>query len=202
MVEYPPFPMMSSCIAVFRAPSSRLMSGFIFTLWLPSSKKRIAGTDRTWVEYKRPGKPAALLRFCASPASCLVRDPVLDAHLGERIPALAAGDARAAMDFAVPVARPGHNEGDLHVEAHADHVVLRFPAQRHEDLDGGRIVGPEAQMEDAVEEVEELRARVRERFRIDPVVATDNISDRKSTRLNSSHLVISYAVFCLKKKKK
>src|SRR5256885_6062538 len=32
--------------------------------------------------------------------------------------------------------------------------------------------------------------------------APDNgIGDRKSTRLNSSHLVISYAVFCLKKKK-
>src|SRR5256885_6435365 len=28
------------------------------------------------------------------------------------------------------------------------------------------------------------------------------VEDRKSTRLNSSHLVISYAVFCLKKKKK
>src|SRR2546426_6804251 len=28
------------------------------------------------------------------------------------------------------------------------------------------------------------------------------LQDRKSTRLNSSHLVISYAVFCLKKKKK
>src|SRR2546426_5992298 len=28
------------------------------------------------------------------------------------------------------------------------------------------------------------------------------VLDRKSTRLNSSHLVISYAVFCLKKKKK
>src|SRR2546426_7176098 len=28
------------------------------------------------------------------------------------------------------------------------------------------------------------------------------LADRKSTRLNSSHLVISYAVFCLKKKKK
>src|SRR5438034_8244817 len=27
-------------------------------------------------------------------------------------------------------------------------------------------------------------------------------TDRKSTRLNSSHTVISYAVFCLKKKKK
>src|SRR5256885_7871426 len=29
----------------------------------------------------------------------------------------------------------------------------------------------------------------------------ENVGDRKSTRLNSSHLVISYAVFCLKKKK-
>src|SRR2546426_7752325 len=29
----------------------------------------------------------------------------------------------------------------------------------------------------------------------------DGFRDRKSTRLNSSHLVISYAVFCLKKKK-
>src|SRR5256885_7204835 len=29
----------------------------------------------------------------------------------------------------------------------------------------------------------------------------NRIQDRKSTRLNSSHLVISYAVFCLKKKK-
>src|SRR2546426_8719875 len=30
---------------------------------------------------------------------------------------------------------------------------------------------------------------------------TSQKEDRKSTRLNSSHLVISYAVFCLKKKK-
>src|SRR5256885_13267078 len=33
----------------------------------------------------------------------------------------------------------------------------------------------------------------------DPVTMA-KILDRKSTRLNSSHLVISYAVFCLKKK--
>src|SRR5256885_11439273 len=41
--------------------------------------------------------------------------------------------------------------------------------------------------------------------RLDPRRNTPSIgiySDRKSTRLNSSHLVISYAVFCLKKKKK
>src|SRR5438477_12810075 len=32
--------------------------------------------------------------------------------------------------------------------------------------------------------------------------ARDRARDRKSTRLNSSHMSISYAVFCLKKKKK
>src|SRR5437667_8467357 len=30
--------------------------------------------------------------------------------------------------------------------------------------------------------------------------ARDKLQDRKSTRLNSSHITISYAVFCLKKK--
>src|SRR5205814_10366077 len=34
-----------------------------------------------------------------------------------------------------------------------------------------------------------------------PPTASDRSRDRKSTRLNSSHLGISYAVFCLKKKK-
>src|SRR5438132_2357858 len=33
-------------------------------------------------------------------------------------------------------------------------------------------------------------------------VCAAHLLDRKSTRLNSSHTVISYAVFCLKKKKK
>src|SRR5256885_9481395 len=51
------------------------------------------------------------------------------------------------------------------------------------------------------------RARVHGwRYGVDHVVGTRSSSigrgpDRKSTRLNSSHLVISYAVFCLKKKK-
>src|SRR5690625_6648843 len=39
--------------------------------------------------------------------------------------------------------------------------------------------------------------RAGKRFGIDP----RDILDRKSTRLNSSHVAISYAVFCLKKKK-
>src|SRR5690349_23774369 len=36
----------------------------------------------------------------------------------------------------------------------------------------------------------------------DEVLAEVESADRKSTRLNSSHVEISYAVFCLKKKKK
>src|SRR5256885_9548002 len=39
------------------------------------------------------------------------------------------------------------------------------------------------------------------RFGSTIIVAYVRERDRKSTRLNSSHLVISYAVFCLKKKK-
>src|SRR6266566_8136173 len=50
---------------------------------------------------------------------------------------------------------------------------------------------PEGQEPRAVDDVVALRSGVRD------LVPTD----RKSTRLNSSHLVISYAVFCLKKKK-
>src|SRR5688500_19089729 len=38
-------------------------------------------------------------------------------------------------------------------------------------------------------------------FLLDLSPSVDFGSDRKSTRLNSSHLVISYAVFCLKKKR-
>src|SRR2546430_6057875 len=46
-----------------------------------------------------------------------------------------------------------------------------------------------------------VRAR-REREQRGAVTQAPTPSDRKSTRLNSSHSQISYAVFCLKKKKK
>src|SRR3989449_7234366 len=36
---------------------------------------------------------------------------------------------------------------------------------------------------------------------LEPLLREDLVGDRKSTRLNSSHGYISYAVFCLKKKK-
>src|SRR3989442_3863277 len=53
---------------------------------------------------------------------------------------------------------------------------------------------------DVIETGDEVRVQIAL-----PGVSTDAISvaveDRKSTRLNSSHVRISYAVFCLKKKK-
>src|SRR5258708_26356542 len=45
------------------------------------------------------------------------------------------------------------------------------------------------------------RARELAQQRLDLIRYLRQILDRKSTRLNSSHQIISYAVFCLKKKK-
>src|SRR5690606_40364449 len=47
----------------------------------------------------------------------------------------------------------------------------------------------------------EAESSVGPRF-LDPEHAAIAVVDRKSTRLNSSHVKISYAVFCLKKKRK
>src|SRR5258708_28891302 len=48
------------------------------------------------------------------------------------------------------------------------------------------------------------RGHVRDRPHLGGEVGRElvHVLDRKSTRLNSSHQIISYAVFCLKKKKK
>src|SRR5437870_10829858 len=45
------------------------------------------------------------------------------------------------------------------------------------------------------------RRAASQRSRIHPLFGAETRPDRKSTRLNSSHVAISYAVFCLKKKK-
>src|SRR5256885_3490138 len=65
---------------------------------------------------------------------------------------------------------------------------------------------PEAEQVEAWVELAQLsqdpdfRAAVR-RMAAHQAASHAQAGDRKSTRLNSSHLVISYAVFCLKKKK-
>src|SRR5690625_4771781 len=55
---------------------------------------------------------------------------------------------------------------------------------------------------DRAEQEKEKAFFVNEQGAANIAQACNNIGDRKSTRLNSSHVAISYAVFCLKKKKK
>src|SRR2546422_8046710 len=65
----------------------------------------------------------------------------------------------------------------------------------------GDLGGGAARLLDRHVEVPALAAGLVERELLDPEVLLDHPNgDRKSTRLNSSHGYISYAVFCLKKK--
>src|SRR5690242_21542405 len=84
-----------------------------------------------------------------------------------------------------------------------------FPTRRSSDLDFDQALGTrrdayERLLEDAIEGDAKRFARadaVEESWRVvQPVIDHPGPLDRKSTRLNSSHMSISYAVFCLKKK--
>src|SRR5690606_42120495 len=86
-----------------------------------------------------------------------------------------------------------------------------FPSRRSSDL---RTLSPEQPVERAAT-LEDVRAEVLAPDRLNALVfggfaglalliavvgVAGVLADRKSTRLNSSHVKISYAVFCLKKK--
>src|SRR5690349_22720932 len=75
----------------------------------------------------------------------------------------------------------------------------------HDALPISRRTGnrrPRGVEERAVMNVRVLMESGRSRLRCRDFFSTERGKDRKSTRLNSSHVEISYAVFCLKKKKK
>src|SRR5688500_19588835 len=86
----------------------------------------------------------------------------------------------------------------------AQRWLLSFPTRRSSDLRGwGPVRGcrgeaPTANAGEAGAPLPKRALVARRDGRIADAVAWKR--DRKSTRLNSSHLVISYAVFCLKKK--
>src|SRR3712207_7486324 len=72
-----------------------------------------------------------------------------------------------------------------HVPGRAERAPALARDQRHQLL----VALDRLEVADVVGHAERLRPHARE------------VRDRKSTRLNSSHANISYAVFCLKKKK-
>src|SRR5690349_24178774 len=67
-------------------------------------------------------------------------------------------------------------------------TLFRSPEPRGDDVRAGSPAGADALLG--------------ERDGARDLLRGDDRPDRKSTRLNSSHVEISYAVFCLKKKKK
>src|SRR5688500_19593791 len=78
----------------------------------------------------------------------------------------------------------------------SDPVYFRFSERLHHERPQIIFVGSLSYLPNhqaALRLVQRIMPLVRQRF--------PSAQDRKSTRLNSSHLVSSYAVFCLKKKR-
>src|SRR5437870_10179455 len=81
-----------------------------------------------------------------------------------------------------------------------DHRHLHsFPTRRSSDLFSIDAAGAWSYTADSAHNEFEAGQTYTDTF---TVSSADGTQDRKSTRLNSSHVAISYAVFCLKKKKK
>src|SRR5690606_41764437 len=87
--------------------------------------------------------------------------------------------------------------------------LLSFPTRRSSDLQVGGLgrikarVGQDVALDDAARDVElGLVEQAVVFLRILRVLGGRHAVDRKSTRLNSSHVKISYVVFCLKKKRR
>src|SRR2546426_8886098 len=118
----------------------------------------------------------------------------------ERVQGAALPHGQALLGAAVGAAAP--RRGD----ERGERFVRRAAAQALTQIDPPRGVQTEEPSAVRRDSAAVAGAAERRRGRGDDAecgpVAQQEPLDRKSTRLNSSHLVISYAVFCLKKKKK
>src|SRR5690606_41031786 len=79
-------------------------------------------------------------------------------------------------------------------------LMTEYQIRRLPVVENGRVIGIVTLGD--VREAEPSDATSLSVWEMNYLLAKQKISDRKSTRLNSSHVKISYAVFCLKKKKK
>src|SRR5215211_4309274 len=102
----------------------------------------------------------------------------------------------------IPVGIEALDRGRLELDRHPRHG--RPPPRLHQDLGEG-VAASDTQAA-ACQADRELSLAATDLMRLAHTGSLDQLiepaEDRKSTRLNSSHTVISYAVFCLKKKKK
>src|SRR5690242_21454607 len=89
-----------------------------------------------------------------------------------------------------------HDSGWLQPAPPAD--LFSFPTRRSSDL--ARVRGARARAGAPARAARSRRDPAAARRAAERAVGAAGHEDRKSTRLNSSHMSISYAVFCLKKK--
>src|SRR5207248_9828457 len=108
-------------------------------------------------------------------------------------------------DHFLPLSQAYRNPQDLH----------SFPTRRSSDLEGlafsgvglgalrfhMAVAGGQLRLQDITSDLPTGKITGRAEVPL-TAQAAGGAKDRKSTRLNSSHRTISYAVFCLKKKKK
>src|SRR5690606_41942048 len=86
----------------------------------------------------------------------------------------------------------------------APRALHSFPTRRSSDLQGGPDPLARLSWRDEIDRVRRALSTLPDRQQqvllLTRVEGMSTREDRKSTRLNSSHVKISYAVFCLKKK--
>src|SRR4051812_49591423 len=80
-------------------------------------------------------------------------------------------------------------------------LTARRRVRHHDAISAGPIGNARAYLANDAGEFVTKYGRRHDHARVIAALINFQIGDRKSTRLNSSHMSISYAVFCLKKKK-
>src|SRR5437867_5342099 len=116
---------------------------------------------------------------------------------------------RSGLELPIHVGQAHHADGKVSVISRVGpddlDLPLRHDLQRHrrQRLDAVAEVQPLVVLrlaEPVRRQLDQLRAIQRQQFHDSQTPPAADGGDRKSTRLNSSHRTISYAVFCLKKK--
>src|SRR3989442_5046894 len=127
--------------------------------------------------------------------------------VGKSLPRMdGAGKVTGTAVYAADFALPGMLVGKVFRSTEPHARIVRVDTARARALPGVRAVMTAADVPDvryggALKD-ETVFALGKVRYVGQPVAAVAATTDRKSTRLNSSHVRISYAVFCLKKKNK
>src|SRR5690606_40891070 len=141
------------------------------------------------------GRRGGAGRTTAAPgSSCPVLPPGLPARL--RLPAVVVPGVVGDGDRNAAVAADDRARGGVNTNRH---IAVGAASAGGADVHHPVPIGPQSAGLQGV--VHRSTGRTRPLRHTPNIVNTDEL-DRKSTRLNSSHVKISYAVFCLKKKKK